>query len=135
MITCSLVIDLGFGDAGKGLTTDFLASQHPEKSLLVRFSGGHQIGHTVSTEKLTHTFSNFGSGTLLGVPTYYSEHTTLFPPAILDEGNFLKTYQPKLYVHPLAMITTFYDIAFNRAIEKQHRHGSCGLGFDHYREK
>ncbi|WP_434036231.1 adenylosuccinate synthetase [Formosa sp. 4Alg 33] len=129
MTRCSLVIDLGFGDTGKGLTTDFLASQHPEKSLVVRFSGGHQIGHTVSTEKLTHTFSNFGSGTLLGVPTYYSEHTTLFPPAILDEGEFLKIYQPKLYVHPLAMITTFYDIAYNRALEKQQNHGSCGLGF------
>ncbi|QDO94494.1 adenylosuccinate synthetase [Formosa sediminum] len=129
MPKCSLVIDLGFGDAGKGLTTDFLASQHPKHSLVVRCSGGHQIGHTVTTEVLTHTFSNFGSGSLLGVPTYYSEHTTLFPPAIVDEGNFLKPYQPKLYVHPLAMITTFYDIAYNRAIEKQQQHGSCGLGF------
>ncbi|QXP59989.1 adenylosuccinate synthetase [Olleya sp. HaHaR_3_96] len=129
MPKCSIVIDLGFGDAGKGLTTDFLASQHPEKSVVIRFSGGHQIGHTVSTDKLTHTFSNFGSGTLLGVPTYYSEHTTLFPPAILDEGDFLKTYQPKLYFHPLAMITTFYDIAYNRALEKLQNHGSCGLGF------
>ncbi|WP_179352062.1 adenylosuccinate synthetase [Winogradskyella vidalii] len=129
MPKCSLVIDLGFGDAGKGLTTDFLASQHPEESLVVRFSGGHQIGHTVSTEALTHTFSNFGSGTLLSVPTYYSEHTTIFPPAILGEGEFLKNYQPKLYFHPLTMVTTFYDIAFNRAIEKQQHHGSCGLGF------
>ncbi|MFD1015428.1 adenylosuccinate synthetase [Winogradskyella rapida] len=129
MPKCSLVIDLGFGDAGKGLTTDFLASQHPEQSLVVRFSGGHQIGHTVSTEARTHTFSNFGSGTFLGVPTYYSEHTTLFPPAILNEGEFLKAYQPKLYCHPLAMITTIYDIAYNRALEKQQHHGSCGLGF------
>ncbi|QXP78478.1 MULTISPECIES: adenylosuccinate synthetase [Winogradskyella] len=129
MTKCSLVIDLGFGDAGKGLTTDFLASQNPKESLVVRLSGGHQIGHTVSTDTLTHTFSNFGSGTLLGVPTYYSKHTTLFPPAILDEGDFLKTYKPKLYFHPLAMITTFYDIAYNRAIEKQQNHGSCGLGF------
>ncbi|WP_225037219.1 adenylosuccinate synthetase [Winogradskyella sp. SM1960] len=129
MPKCSLVIDLGFGDAGKGLTTDFLASQHPEENLVVRFSGGHQIGHTVSTEALTHTFSNFGSATLLGVPTYYSEHTTIFPPAVLGEGEFLKSYQPKLYFHPLTMVTTFYDIAFNRAIEKQQHHGSCGLGF------
>ena len=129
MAKCSLVIDLGFGDAGKGLTTDFLASQDPKNSLVVRFSGGHQVGHTVSTKELTHTFSNFGSGTLLAVPSYYSEHTTLFPPAIENEGTFLKAYQPKLYFHPLAMITTMYDIAFNRALEKQQKHGSCGLGF------
>ncbi|MEO8935043.1 MAG: adenylosuccinate synthetase [Xanthomarina sp.] len=129
MSKCSIVIDLGFGDAGKGLTTDFLVSQDPKKSLVVRFSGGHQIGHTVSTDALTHTFSNFGSGTLLGAPTYYTEHTTLFPPAILQEGLFLKIYKPKLFLHPLAMITTIYDIAYNRAIEKQQNHGSCGLGF------
>lgn len=129
MPKCSIVIDLGFGDAGKGATTHFLASQQPEESLVVRFSGGHQVGHTVSTEKLEHTFSNFGSGTLQGVPTYYSEHTTLFPPAILQEGNYLEAYQPKLYVHPLAKITTMYDIAYNRAVEKQQGHGSCGLGF------
>lgn len=129
MQQCSIVIDLGFGDAGKGLTTDFLASQQPEKSIVVRFSGGHQIGHTVTTDVLTHTFSNFGSGTLVGVPTFYTEHTTVFPPAILQEGNFLKKYKPQLYVHPLAMITTMYDIAYNRALEKQQNHGSCGLGF------
>ncbi|MBW2960558.1 adenylosuccinate synthetase [Mesonia aestuariivivens] len=125
----SIVIDLGFGDAGKGVTTDFLASQQPEESLVVRFSGGHQVGHTVTTENLEHTFSNFGSGTLQGVPTYYSEHTTLFPPAILQEGRFLKAYSPRLYFHPLAMISTIYDIAYNRALEKQQNHGSCGLGF------
>ncbi|WBL26996.1 adenylosuccinate synthetase [Zunongwangia sp. HGR-M22] len=129
MPKCSIVIDLGFGDAGKGITTDFLASQQPEESLVVRFSGGHQVGHTVATENLEHTFSNFGSGTFQGVPTYYSEHTTLFPPAILQEGNYLKAYHPKLYLHPLAMVTTVYDIAYNRALEKQQGHGSCGLGF------
>ena len=129
MQQCSIVIDLGFGDAGKGLTTDFLASQQPEKSIVVRFSGGHQIGHTVTTDALTHTFSNFGSGTLVGVPTFYTEHTTVFPPAILQEGNFLKDYKPQLFFHPLAMITTMYDIAYNRALEKQQNHGSCGLGF------
>ena len=129
MAKCSIVIDLGFGDAGKGLTTDFLASQEPDKSLVVRFSGGHQVGHTVTTESLTHTFSNFSSGTLQGLPTYYSEHTTLFPPAILQEGRFLAAYNPVLYLHPLAMVTTIYDIAYNRAVEKQQQHGSCGLGF------
>jgi len=129
MLKCSVVIDLGFGDAGKGLTTNFLASQQPNKSLVIRFSGGHQVGHTVKNDTHTHTFSNFGAGTLQGVPTYYSQHTTLFPPGILEEGNYLKNYKPKLYVHPLAMITTMYDIAYNRAIEKQNLHGSCGLGF------
>ncbi|UII28323.1 adenylosuccinate synthetase [Fulvivirga maritima] len=129
MPQCSIVIDLGFGDCGKGLTTDYLASQNPSSSLVIRFSGGHQVGHTVTTDDISHTFSNFGSGTFRGVPTFYTEHTTIFPPAILLEGKYLEKYQPRLFFHPHAMVTTAYDIAYNRAIEKQNQHGSCGLGF------
>lgn len=129
MQKCSIVIDLGFGDAGKGLTTDYLASRHPDRTLVIRFSGGHQVGHTVTTDSFTHTFSNFGSGTLRGVPTFYSQHTTLFPPAIAWESKALSSYSPQLFLHPLAMVTTAYDIAYNRAVEKQRQHGSCGLGF------
>jgi adenylosuccinate synthase len=33
-----------------------------------------------------------------------------------------------LYVHPLAKITTPYDVIFNRMTERQNQHGSCGLG-------
>ncbi|MBL3657914.1 adenylosuccinate synthetase [Fulvivirga sediminis] len=129
MPRCSIVIDLGFGDSGKGLTTDYLASQSPSSSLVIRFSGGHQVGHTVTTEEISHTFSNFGSGTFRGVPTFYTEHTTIFPPAILLEGKYLEKYHPQLIFHPHTMVTTAYDIAYNRAIEKQNQHGSCGLGF------
>ncbi|MGS2763548.1 adenylosuccinate synthetase [Sinomicrobium sp. M5D2P9] len=129
MQTCSVVIDLGFGDAGKGLTTDYLAGRNPESTLVIRFSGGHQVGHTVTRGNFRHTFSNFGSGTLRGVPALYTEHTTLFPPAIALEYQALKAYRPRLFFHPLAMVTTPYDIAYNRAVEKEKQHGSCGLGF------
>lgn len=129
MQKCSIVVDLGFGDSGKGLTTDFLAGQNPDQNLVVRFSGGHQVGHTVVTDEYRHTFSNFGSGTLRGVPSYYSEYTTIFPPGIAYEGSFLEKYHPQIFIHPLAMVTTPYDVAFNRAIEKEQQHGSCGLGF------
>ena len=42
-----MVIDLGFGDSGKGVMVDYLCAQNPERSLVVRFSGGHLVGHTV----------------------------------------------------------------------------------------
>ena len=125
----SVVIDLGFGDAGKGLTVDYLASQDPASSLVIRFSGGHQVSHTVTLDDFRHTFNNFGSGTLRGVPTFYSEHTTLFPPSITREAYILADYHPQLFVHPLAMITTPYDIAWNRATEFLAGNGSCGVGF------
>lgn len=34
-----------------------------------------------------------------------------------------------LYVDMLSMVTTPYDIAYNRATESLNNHGSCGLGF------
>lgn len=124
-----IVIDVGFGDSGKGITVDYIASQKQEKSLVIRFSGGHQVGHTVKKDNFTHTFSNFGAATLRGVPTFYTCYTTIFPPAILAEHQVIAIYDPILFMSPLVMVTTPYDIAYNRALEKNNRHGSCGVGF------
>ncbi len=70
------VIGLGFGDEGKGVVTEYLCSQDPEHTVVVRFSGGQQAGHKVCKGDTEHIFSNFGSGTLSGCPTYWSEHCT-----------------------------------------------------------
>ena len=129
MSSAKIVVDLGFGDSGKGLAVDHIAAQDPDTSLVVRFSGGHQAGHTVVRDGRRHTFSNFGAGTLVGVPTYYSADTTLFPPAALMERADLGSIRPELVIHPLAMITTPYDVAYNRATERVNKHGSCGVGF------
>ena len=124
-----IVIDLGFGDSGKGLCVDYLVSK-AKRPLVVRFSGGHQVGHTVSLGDVRHTFSNFGAGTLRGAPTYYSEHCTAFPPAMVVEASVLpRNLQPRVYFHPHVMITTPYDMAYNRAAERINNHGSCGVGF------
>ena len=125
----SIVLDLGFGDSGKGVTVDYLASRNPQESLVVRFSGGHQVGHTVQVGDFIHTFSNFGAGTLRGVPSYYTKYTTMFPPGILMEYPQIKQFNPHLIFEPLTMVTTVYDIAFNRARERLLQHGSCGVGF------
>ena len=125
----SIVVDLGFGDSGKGVTTDWLASRDPSSSLVIRFGGGHQIGHTVRLGQVVHTFCNYGAGTLRGVPTWYGPATTVFPPAILKEASHLRPYSPRLLLHPLAMVTTPWDIAWNHAWEAARGHGSCGVGF------
>lgn len=66
----SIVLGTFFGDEGKGQTVHNLCNKYigkRESVLVVRFSGGHQVGHTVKHGDMMHTFSNFGSGTLLGV--------------------------------------------------------------------
>ena len=72
-----IVVDLGFGDSGKGLLTDYLARHH-EAGVVVRYNGGAQAGHNVvRPDGRQHTFSQFGSGTFIpGVRTYLSR---LFP--------------------------------------------------------
>lgn len=131
MKRASIIIGAGFGDEGKGLSTQYLCRQDPG-ALVVRFSGGHQVGHTVSDpEGKLHVFSNYGSGTFLGNPTFWSSYCTLNPTGIRKEGKALAKngIVPKLILDPAAMITTPFDIAWNRALEKINLHGSVGVGF------
>lgn len=126
-----IILGLGFGDEGKGITTDYLCQQS-ETPLVVRFSGGHQAGHTVVTEEGTrHVFSSFGAGSLRGVPTYWSRFCTLSPIHYLNEWIALneRGHCPTLFVDALCPITTPYDVYHNRTTEKENQHGSCGLGF------
>jgi len=123
------VIGLGFGDEGKGITTDFLCSQS-ENPLVGRFSGGHQAGHTVVLDGIRHVFSNFGSGTLRGVPTFWAKYCTVEPIGLFNEYDLLtmKGITPKLFISVKCPITTPYDIFENRRDESILENGSCGVG-------
>lgn len=126
----SIVLGLGFGDEGKGLATSYLASQN-KNTAVVRFSGGHQAGHTVIHNGIRHVFSNFGSGALHGCPAYWSRFCTFYPTAVVNEYEILKKKDiaPKLYVDLLCPVTTPFDVHANRITENKNRHGSCGVGF------
>jgi adenylosuccinate synthase len=128
----NIVVGLLFGDEGKGRTISWLVEQNKDKNqIVVRFSGGQQAGHNVVHKNVGHIFSNFGSGTLQGCETYYTKHCTLYPNTIQVEANHLyrKTNkQHKVIAHPLTMITTPYDIIYNRITEMKNHHGSVGLG-------
>jgi adenylosuccinate synthase len=120
-----------FGDEGKGQCVYSLSNKN---TLNIRFSGGHQCGHNVVTERgISHIHSLYGSGTLKGADTYLSEHCTFYPVGFMNETEVIKAKcnldMPKYYVHPFAMLTTPYDVAYNHVLEKINRHGSCGVGF------
>lgn len=124
------VIGLGYGDEGKGVVTQHLCSCY-HNPLVVRFSGGHQCGHTVHHKGLTHTFANFGSGTLLGCPTYWSSYCTFDPVGFWNEFNILrdKGISPIIYINPACPVTTPYDVYANQHSEEETEHGTCGVGF------
>lgn len=134
-----VVIGLGYGDEGKGLVVDWLARKDNRTSV-VRYSGGHQVGHCVRTEGKKHIFSNFGSGTLSGRPTIWRAKTC-DPVGIWNEYLDLKSkflgINPLVHIHPDCPVTTPFDKAWN---QNNNLHGSIGVGFgatiqreeDHY---
>jgi len=136
------VIGIGFGDEGKGRVVNDLCAEL-EKPLVIRFSGGHQAGHHVVQGQFDHVFSNFGSGTLQGAPTYWSKNCTVEPIGLMNEYNILreKDVYPLIYINRSCPITTPYDIFHNAYINDTYGiHGTCGVGFgatlqreeDHY---
>ena len=85
-----IVVDLGYGDAGKGTIVDALVRKTRSK-MVVRFNGGGQAAHNVVLPDGTrHTFSQFGSGSFVpGVKTYLSEHFLWNPISMMAEAEVL----------------------------------------------
>ena len=133
MRNIKIIVGLSFGDEGKGATVNSLCSIDPTNTLVIRTSGGHQVGHTVRFQDIHHAFSNFGSGSLQGVPTYWSEYCTVNPAAVIKEGLALleKGVVPKVIYNANAMITTPFDIMHNINVDvaKGQNHGTVGVGF------
>ena len=134
--THSVVVDLGYGDAGKGTIVDWLCASRPVHAV-IRFNGGAQAGHNVVTDDgRHHTFSQFGSGTLRGVRTHLSGHMVVDPLSLQAEADRLVTLGvvdpwASLSIDREALLATPYHRAANRARERARgdgRHGSCGMG-------
>ena len=123
------VVGAAYGDEGKGITTDYLCLKNPN-SLVIRYSGGPQAGHTVCYKDIRHVFASFGSGTLRGVPTYISHHCVIDPIAIMNEYNILKEkgISPTLYIDERCPVITPYDVANLAHNVKFSKNGTCGVG-------
>jgi adenylosuccinate synthase len=122
------VVDLGYGDAGKGTVVDALCASTPVRAVL-RFNGGAQAAHNVLTEDgRHHTFAQFGSGTLRGVPTHLTRFTVVDPVALAAEAAALGNPFHLLSVDGDALLATPWHRAANHRRERRDRHGSCGMG-------
>ena len=144
-----IVVDLGYGDAGKGTIVDRLCrggdggdggdgGEGRDVHTVVRFNGGAQAGHNVvAPDGRHHTFAQFGSGTLVpGVRTHLSRFMLVDPLALGTEAAHLAALGVPaplagLTVDRRALLTTPYHAAANRHRESARgndRHGSCGMG-------
>ena len=132
-----LIADLGYGDAGKGATVDYLA-RLTAAHLVVRYNGGAQAAHNVvAPDGRHHTFAQFGSATFLpGVRTHLSRFMVLHPLAMVHEAEHLRALGitdalARTTIDGDALVISPYQQAANRVRELARgsgRHGSCGLG-------
>lgn len=132
-----VVVDLGYGDQGKGAVTDFLVRSRGAHAV-VRYNGGAQAGHNVVTDDgRHHTFAQFGAGTFVaGVETWLTEHVAVQPWAMLVEAEHLARSGvtdafARTRIAGAAPVITPFHRAANRLRERERgdgRHGSCGMG-------
>ncbi|MEL6183096.1 MAG: adenylosuccinate synthetase [Myxococcota bacterium] len=133
--TATAIIGAGYGDEGKGLLTDALAARDPGKTVVVRFNGGAQAGHTVTlADGRRHVFSHFGAGSFAGASTFLSRYFVAHPMLFAKERAALGRIglEPRVVIDPRSPVTTPWDMLINQWVENARglqRHGSVGVGF------
>ena len=131
-----VVLGTFFGDEGKGSTVQWLCQQaigRGERPLVIRYSGGPQAGHRVMKDNVEHVCSSFGSGVLLGVPTFLGPEMMVDPISMRLEYEVLsaKGVSPLLFISPRCRVITPYDVLANVNDNKVLGDGSCGKGIFH----
>jgi adenylosuccinate synthase len=130
-----VVIGALFGDEGKGLVTDAYAAEGGRGALVIRFNGGAQAGHTVTTpDGRRHVFSHVGAGSFAGARTWLSRFFVSNPLVFVREMRELAALGvvPEVLADPDGLVTTPWDMMINQFVENARaggRHGSVGLGF------
>lgn len=145
------VIGKNFGDEGKGLATNLLASSfcssekegaltnassaYGNASILgIRHNGGAQSGHTVCHNGHRVVWHELSSATPAGADTFWAD--TYYPDLykLADEiqlAQQLCARPIKVRADAATHITLIDDILINMALEQSRglgRHGSCGMG-------
>ena len=132
-----IVVDLAFGDCGKGTIVDFLTRQCAAHTV-VRFNGGPQAGHNIVTpDGRHHTFAQIGAGAFVpGVRTLLSRFMLIEPYALLNEAEHLRQLGvadalDRLMIDERCSVITPAHQAANRLVEiarGDNAHGTCGMG-------
>lgn len=130
-----VVTDLGPGDGGKGSIVHAL-SRKIDASIIIK-RGGAQGSHGVRTSGgESFNFSQWGCGTLEGVPTFLSEQMVISPIGLTNESEALKRlgiYNPftLLSADPSCICATpFHRIAsqLEELLLKNNPRGTIGTG-------
>ncbi len=130
-----VVTDLGPGDGGKGGIVHALANKAGASVIIKR--GGAQGSHGVRTSSgESFNFSQWGCGTLEGIPTYLSEQMIISPVGLHNEAEALKRLSIRdpfmlLSCDPRCIVATpYHKIAsqVEELLRKDNPRGTVGTG-------
>jgi len=130
-----IIVGLGYGDEGKGISTYHFAKKDNAK-WVIRYNGGSQCGHNIINENgYHHNCSQFGAGVLNGCNTFLSKYVKVSLIPLLNEADGLKKFNSNIkellktvYIDSEAPMITLYHIIINRIKNNINKHGSCGHG-------
>ena len=130
-----VIIGSNFGDEGKGLMTDYFASEYGYPDcIVVRFNGGAQAGHTVvELNGRRHVFHHIGAGAFAGADTFLSNQFIVNPMLFKKEYESFPGSVAPIFVDLDAIVTTPYDMLINQIAEiirGNNKHGTCGVGIN-----
>ena len=128
-----VVLGTQWGDEGKGKIVDLL-TEHA--SLVVRYQGGHNAGHTLVIDGVKTVLHLIPSGIMHeGVECVIGNGVVLSPQALMDEISSLektgKTVLSKIKISDACTLILPYHVALDQAREKaanKHAIGTTGRG-------
>lgn len=130
MTDIKIITGLNYGDESKGLVANAVSTS---TCLNVMPSNSCQRAHTVVENGVRRVFRHFGSGTLKGAATYFTDKFLVNPAMFRQEWEELTAIgiTPKVYCRFSVRIITVMDMYANVYLEKlrgDNSHSSTGCG-------
>ena len=135
-----ILCGMQFGDEGKGTFVDYLTHKN-DTTYIVKYNGGSQASHTVSTPEGTiHKFSQLGSGMFLEkCHTFLSENMVINLNNLVAEmqafgekaGISFSELRNRIHIHENCLLVTPYHKLSNKLREFSmgaNRRGTVGTG-------
>ena len=129
-MTTTLVIGLQWGDEGKGKIVDALTK---DSSVVCRFQGGHNAGHTIKVDGKSHVLHLVPSGIINPKSKCLIGNGVVISPQALEEeiqmlNNAGISVENRLFISAKCPLILPTHIAIDQARDKQENIGTTGRG-------